>query len=122
MSGKSILILEKNSDLVRIIGPFLNSQDYSVFATGKVSSAIKKTDNQKYDLILIDTSLGLSQIGDFLKQTTQLGALNRATSILLTTEDLDFELSIDEAKKIHKVLVKPYSLPDLLGNITELAA
>ena len=122
MSGKSILILEKNSDLVKIIGPFLNSQEFSVFATGKVSSAIKKMDNQKYDLILLDTSLGLAQIGDFLKQTTQLGALNRTTSVLLTTDEPDFEISIDDAKKVHKVLIKPYTLPELLGNITELAA
>jgi CheY-like chemotaxis protein len=118
----SILILEKDTDLVKIVGPFLNIEGYSVFASTSIKSAIQKMENQRYSLICVDTSIGASQMNELIKQATRIGSLNSSTPIFVTTADLAFELPIDEAKKISRILTKPYTLPDLLGNIRELVA
>lgn len=120
--AKFVLMLERNIDLVKVVGPFLNSQNYSTFATGNPESALKKMDNQRYDLIVIDTSLGSRQIADLIKRIAPVGSLNRTTNILVTTDDLSFELPEEQAARISKILVKPYELSDLIGNINELAS
>ncbi|MCB0421972.1 MAG: response regulator [Bdellovibrionales bacterium] len=120
--GKHLLILERNMDLVKIVGPFLNTQNYSTFATSNIESALKKMDNQRYDLLIIDSSIGQRQVSDLLKRIMPMGSLNRTTAILMTTNDLSFELPEEQANRITKVLLKPYDLPTILGNVNELAA
>lgn len=115
MARESILIIDEDTELARIIGLFLNLQGFRVNHTTRARDAVTKLNLQKYAVIIIDPALGENnRAEEVLTATQDAGSVNAATPFILATKAVDYEVPNNSLPKIKAVLAKPFQLDELL--------
>lgn len=115
MARESILIIDEDMELARIIGLFLNLQGFRVNHTSRARDAVTKLNLQKYAVIILDPDLGENnRAEEVLSATNDPGTLNANAPFILTTAAFDYEVPNNSLPKIKAVLAKPFKLDDLL--------
>jgi CheY-like chemotaxis protein len=84
MSGKKILIVDDNADLVRITGAHLEGHGYSVVSASEVPEAIKAVQNDKPDLIILDIAIPGGDGLDILRRLNASNPRNMIPVIVVT--------------------------------------
>lgn len=115
----SVLIVDRDSELVSILSSFLSLRGYRVVFTTRVREALKRLANQRFEHIFIDPILDPDNTSELFSDLMTVGTLNFKTPLTLMTFDLEYALPIPTAKRMHSILPKPFSLPELALQIHE---
>lgn len=121
MARGSILIVDADVELAKLIGAFLNSQGFRVNSTGRVRDAILKLSLQKYHVILLDPDLkssgGNDKGEDVLIGARDPGGMNSKTPFIIMTRSVQYSLPNHTLSQLKAILLKPFEFEDLLGAV-----
>lgn len=106
----SILILDRDSELVTILSSYLSALGYRPIFTTRVREAIKKLRNQKFHHLFIDPDLKPDQIEPLIDEIQVMGNLNQNTPLTFMTSNMDIAISMDHVKRVKAILPKPFTL------------
>lgn len=116
-SHGSILIVDRDPELVSILSSFLSTQGYRVVFTTRVREALKKLTNQRFDHIFVDPQLEPDKAEDLFADLMTSGSLNHKTPLTLMTFDLDYQLPMTMSKRLFSILPKPFGLAQFAQQI-----
>lgn len=119
---KYILLVESDSKLSSLICPFLSTQGFNTLSTHNVTKALQKTESQKYNCIIIQAELKNQKSHELLKQLSNIGNMNKQTPVLLTAQDLAYELPVSLAGRVSEMLLKPFGFDELMTKINKVCA
>lgn len=112
---KSILIVEDDVELADSMTTFLNKAGYFTLSANTVTDAIKKLENQKFHLVVVDLLLG-DQTGEKVIHVIRkdLCGLNIRTPIMICSGQLRPKVLSNIKHLIDDAIIKPFNLLDLL--------
>jgi DNA-binding response OmpR family regulator len=116
-----VLVVDDEPELAELLATKLQTPGYRTQTCGRVTDAITKLNNQKFDCILLDLRLerGSGERGvDILRSDSNLP--NHLTPILVMSGNLDAQVIGRLGNKISGVLVKPLDTQALLAKIQGL--
>ena len=115
-----ILVVEDNLGTLKIIEKIL-ATEYEIDAENNGEDAVKKAASSKYDLILMDISLGLGINGIQAAARIKNNGDNTNTPIIaMTAYEADYYNEINDKNLFNGYLEKPFelkALTDLVQNI-----
>jgi CheY-like chemotaxis protein len=119
--GKKILYVEDETEFVQLVAEEFNTQEYSYIHSTKLTEAVAKARNQKFDAIVTDIKLE-SGTGDQLIKTIKTNPqhLNFKTPIIVSSAYLTPDVIKAIQGRINKVIVKPHMVEDLITAINEV--
>lgn len=119
--GKKILYVEDEKEFVDLVTEEFNTHDFTYVHSTKLSEAVGKARNQKFDAIVTDIKLE-SGSGDQLVKTIKTNPqhVNFKTPIIVSSAYLTPEVVKTLQGNISKVIVKPHMVADLIDAINEL--
>jgi len=121
LSGKTILYVEDEADLAKIIEEELDGHGASVIRTDNLSTAKENLAKTKFDLIIADFLLkdgtGDTLISDLKDNSSEL---NNSTPIIVTSAFIGQDLIEEFQGKVAAILAKPHSMDRLLDKIKEI--
>lgn len=118
MARSSILIVDTDSELSKIVGAFLNSQGFRVNHVTRVRDAITKLSMQKYSAIVLEPHLSSGEHGEeVIFGAIDPSGANHKTPVVLTTNALNYELPNEILSQVQAIVTKPFQFDDLLGAI-----
>ncbi|OFZ83202.1 MAG: hypothetical protein A2583_01960 [Bdellovibrionales bacterium RIFOXYD1_FULL_53_11] len=120
MPIKSILLVEDEEALVKILSLAFKGAGYRVLSTPKAAQAIVMCSNQKFDCILLDIKLAQGTGEMVIDGIRKPKHVNEKTPILVASGHLDTGLVKDMAGKISGVMVKPFDTEALLQRVASL--
>jgi DNA-binding NtrC family response regulator len=111
---QTILVVEPDVELAKIIGPFFSLNGYRVIHTASTREAIKKLSLQKFGVLMMDPAT--DQHGeDVLRAAMTKGAYNAKTPVVLVSAAKDTNLAQNSLTNVIAVMEKPYTLEQLAG-------
>ncbi len=115
LDRKSILIVEDDRDLAANTGEILSREGYLTLIVDNVQEAVKRLENQKFHLVIVDMHLG-SSTGEKILHVIRkdLCGLNIKTPILVCSGQLKPKMFENIKFFIDDVLIKPFKMEDLL--------
>jgi DNA-binding NtrC family response regulator len=105
--------VDQDSDLGSILGSYFSAMGHRVQFTTRVNEAIKKLANQKFSHILVDPSLKPDNVNRIYDTLTIGSEMNRKTPLTLMTFDQNCLVPMSAVKRIHSLLLKPFTLEEL---------
>jgi len=123
---KNILIVDNDARFVDSISEFLKSKGYSIISASDSKDGLKKLQNEKFDLILVEVMLKHKTEGiDMVKKLKSNSATRNLPVIIVTgirkEFNLPFGLEVDEERlPANVVLEKPVKAEMLLQTIEKL--
>ena len=117
MKGKTILIVDDDSDLSLITSDMLSSYGYTVTCTADTRTAYDLLTTKTFDMIILDINLPYQTGFDFCKQLRKISAVPVIFVSARTSED-DKIIGLDIGGDDY--LSKPYSLKELLSRVNSL--
>ncbi|MBN23219.1 MAG: hypothetical protein CL678_18175 [Bdellovibrionaceae bacterium] len=118
LEKKKIFIGEDESELRDSLVEYLESYNFQVVHSGRVSDSLFKLKNQKFDLIVLDIRFPDGTADRVIHQIrSDKKDLNYATPILVGSGNLDMVLVQEIGNKINGALVKPYSLESFVEKV-----
>jgi two-component system response regulator PilR (NtrC family) len=121
LSGKTILYVEDEADLAKIIEEELDGYGASVIRTDNLSAAKENLAKTKFDLIIADFLLkdgtGDTLVSDLKDNSSEL---NNSTPIIVTSAFIGQDLIEEFQGKVAAILAKPHSMDRLLDKIKEI--
>lgn len=118
MARSSILVVDSDGELLKIISSFLNSQGYRTNQTGRVREAVAKLALQKYALVLLEPNLSGDRGEEVMRAASDPHGLNARTPFVLLTKTVKYELPNDVLAQIKGIVLKPFQFEDLLSAIS----
>jgi CheY-like chemotaxis protein len=115
LDRKSILIVEDDHELAANASEILAGAGYMTLIADNVQDAIKKLENQKFHLVIIDMHLG-GQTGERIIHVIRkdLCGLNIKTPVLVCSGQLKPKMFESIKNFIDDVIIKPFKMDDLL--------
>lgn len=111
---QTILVVEPDVELAKIIGPFFSLSGFRVVHTASTREAIKKLSLQKFAVLMIDPAT--DQHGeDVLRSAMAKGSYNAKTPVILTSAAKDANLAQNSLTNVMAVMEKPFTLAQLAG-------
>ena len=116
LDRKSILIIDDNIELADSLCEYLGNHGYFTLAAYNVNDAIKKLENQKFHLIVVDLHLG-DQNGEKIINVIRkdLCGLNMRSPILVCSGHLDSKSLVSLRHYVDDAIIKPFKPHDLLA-------
>lgn len=116
LERKSILVVEDDQELAAKVGGMLANAGYLTIIVDNVTEAIKKLENQKFHLVIVDMHLG-SQTGEKIIHVIRkdLCGLNIRTPILICSGQLNPKMFENIKYYVDDVVIKPFKMEDLLA-------
>ena len=105
-------MVDQDSELVSILGAYLNTQGYRVLFTNRVRAAQKKISIQKFAHIFVDPELAPDEGVKILIDLNLPASLNFKTPLTLMTTNENFLLPMSVVKRINSLLIKPFTLEE----------
>jgi len=118
LDKKSILIIEDDHELAANTSEILTAAGYLNLVSDNVQDAIKKLENQKFHLVIIDMHLG-NQTGERIIHVIRkdLCGLNIKTPVLVCSGQLKSKMFENIKHSIDDVIIKPFKMDDLLEKV-----
>lgn len=115
LDKKSVFIIEDDSELAANISDTLTASGYATLIADNVQDAIKKLENQKFHLVIVDMHLG-SQTGEKIIHVIRkdLCGLNLRTPIMVCSGQLKPKMLQNIRHFVDDVIIKPFKMEDLL--------
>lgn len=115
LERKSVLIVEDDAELAYSFASHLNMEGYLAIAVGTVNDAIKKLENQKFHLIVVDMHLG-NQTGERVIHVVRkdICGLNIRSPILVCSGQLESKIFENIKHHIDDAMVKPFPTQELI--------
>jgi DNA-binding response OmpR family regulator len=116
LDRKSVLVIEDDLELADSVTEMLTQAGFFTLATDNVADAIKKLENQKFHLVIVDMHLG-NQTGEKIIHVIRkdLCGLNIRTPILVCSGQLKPKMFENIKYYIDDVVIKPFKLADLVA-------
>ena len=121
--AKTILYAEDEVELAEEVIEELKELDFSVTHCIDYVSSRERASEQRYDLILVDIHLKMGT-GDMLIKDIKQNPehINHNTPVIVASSQVTKDLIGSIGSDIDYALIKPYSLNDLIANITKVFA
>ncbi|MGZ3692130.1 MAG: response regulator [Pseudobdellovibrio sp.] len=116
LGKKSILVIEDDPELSEVTCAALANAGYGVHAADNVADAIKKLENQKFHLIIVDLFLGAhsgEKIINIIRK--DLFGLNIKSPILVCSGYFRQNILDNIKNHIDDAIVKPFTVEDLVA-------
>ena len=118
MAKSSVLIVDGDGELAKIIAAFLNLQGYRVNYVTRIRDAVSKLALQKYTAILLDPKLPNGERGEeVIRAAGDPGGMNSVTPFILMCKDTAYRLPNDSVRHVRGIVGKPFQFEDLLGSL-----
>ncbi len=108
----TVLLIDRDSDLVAILGSFLTSNGYRMVATTRVREALRKLGNQQFVHVFMDPALAPDHSAKILDDLSTPGTLNFKTPFTIMAKDLEHAIPYDFTKRLHAIIAKPFQLSE----------
>ena len=126
MAGKEkkgwILIVEDTVDLSEVIEERLVNEGYQVQKATTSSEAITRLSRQQFECVFLDMQLARGTNGievvDYIRRDEK--AFNFRTPVIVISQHLDRDDIKEIAKKINRIVVKPFKLSDLMKTLEDV--
>lgn len=118
-----VLIVEDDVALRSTIEEALNGEKFRAVVAGKVAEAIQKLNNQKFDCVLLDLHFELRSGEQVLEHMRgDAHGFNKDTPVIIISGNIDPQVIKRIGKQTSAVLVKPFSLADLISKVRAVIA
>ena len=107
MIVESILYVEDDTSLQKIVKDLLMDSGINVVLAGSIDESLVKINNQKFDLYLLDYNLGYKNTSEVI--ISEIKKQNKNARIIVMSGVLDAEIISKIKEEIEHVLVKPVS-------------
>ena len=119
MNQKSILIFDTDADYLKLVSSFLQLEGYRVIVSRKLTDCLAKLDRQKFSCLVLDAK-SPQDLEKLISYSSHHGQPNQNVPIVITTMNLDAELSESTLNLVQLVLKKPFEMTDLFGTVEKL--
>lgn len=118
---KKILYIEDEVELSKLALQAFERKAFNCIHSTTLVDAVKKSQNQKFDIIITDIKLEKGTGDQLIKSIkTNPSHINFQTPIIVSSAFLTKEV-IEEIKgKINKVMVKPHLIDDLIDAVAQV--
>jgi len=112
----TILLVEDDSHLLKVIYDILKSKGYQVTTATSGEEAVETLNTNDFDLVITDISMGKVNGISVLKKVKEL---NHETMVIIMTGSLDVNLAIEALRlDADDYILKPFNLADLLERVS----
>lgn len=120
MSRGSILIVDADQELSKIVAAFFSAYGFRVSHTSRSRDAIKKLSLQKYSAVILDPDLSQGDHGEeVLFGASDSGGLNNQTPVIIVSRSLKYELPNEAMTHVRAIITKPFRFDDLHTVLTQ---
>jgi DNA-binding NtrC family response regulator len=109
-ANETVLIVDRDSDLVSILSSYLTMSGYRVCFTTRVREALRKLAFQKFSHVFLDPDLAPDNALQILDELSSPNSMNSRTPLILMTFNLEYTLPMPSVKRIQAILAKPFPL------------
>ncbi|MCK5106649.1 MAG: response regulator transcription factor [Elusimicrobiales bacterium] len=116
-SGKKILIADDDPDIVDLLETYFIGKKYEVVVVMNGKDALKKVENEKFDIILLDVMMPYIDGYHVAYEISSKQESSSPKIIIMTSRDVSTEKGIALLSGAVEVVQKPFSLKDLQSKI-----
>ena len=115
--GKKILIADDDPDIVDLLETYFIGKKYEVVVGTNGKEALKKAENEKFDVILLDVMMPYIDGYHVAYEISSKQESSSPKIIIMTSRDVSTEKGIALLSGAVEVVQKPFSLKDLQSKI-----
>ncbi|MCG2727000.1 MAG: response regulator transcription factor [Elusimicrobia bacterium] len=115
--GKKILIADDDPDIVDLLETYFTREKYEVVIVTNGKDALKKAENEKFDVILLDIMMPYIDGYHVAYEISSKQAGSSPKIIIMTSRDVSNEKGIALLSGAAEVVQKPFSLEELQSKI-----
>ncbi len=115
--GKKILIADDDPDIVDLLETYFIGKKYEVVVVMNGKDALKKVENEKFDIILLDVMMPYIDGYHVAYEISSKQESSSPKIIIMTSRDVSTEKGIALLSGAVEVVQKPFSLKDLQSKI-----
>ncbi|GAA0835213.1 response regulator transcription factor [Paenibacillus glucanolyticus] len=113
-SPKTILIIEDEQDISRIVNDYLRVQGFSAFIAENASDGLREVRNRQPDFIILDLTL---PDADGIEVCRKLRTLTAAPILILSARSSDTDKVLALGFGADDYMTKPFSLSELVARV-----
>ncbi|MCT1402673.1 DNA-binding response regulator [Paenibacillus sp. LC231] len=113
-SPKTVLIIEDEQDISRIVNDYLRVQGFSTFITENASDGLQEVRNRQPDFIILDLTL---PDADGIEVCRKLRTLTAAPILILSARSSDTDKVLALGFGADDYMTKPFSLSELVARV-----
>ncbi|MDO5520069.1 MAG: response regulator transcription factor [bacterium] len=114
MANEKILVVEDDSELLKIMVEFLKVEQYQVFTAQDGIQAVELAKEQQPELILLDLMLPKQ---DGVEVCKQIRELSHAPIIIISAKSSDYDKILTLGVGADDYLTKPFSLMEMVARV-----
>lgn len=115
---ETVLLVDQDAELSSILSAFLLANGLKVQTTTRAGAAIRKLEIQRFHHVFLDPELRNENALEIINTLSRNDSLNSKTPITLMSADGGFQLSMPTAKRIHSILMKPFTLSEFAYHLS----
>ena len=116
-SGKKILIADDDPDIVDLLETYFTGKEYEVVIVTNGKDALKKAENDKFDIILLDVMMPYIDGYHVAYEISSKQESSAPKIVIMTSRDVSTEKGIALLSGAAEVVQKPFSLDELQSKI-----
>jgi DNA-binding response OmpR family regulator len=116
-SGTKILIADDDPDIVDLLETYFTGREYDVTIVTNGKDALKKAENEKFDIILLDVMMPYIDGYHVAYEISSKQESSSPKIVIMTSRDVSTEKGIALLSGASEVVQKPFSLEDLQSKI-----
>jgi len=115
--GKKILIVDDDPDILDLLETYFKGSDYEVVLATNGKDALKKAENENFDLILLDVMMPYIDGYHVAYEISSKPEGVAPKIVIMTSRDVSTEKGIALLSGATEVVQKPFSLEELQAKI-----
>ena len=115
--GKKILIADDDPDIVDLLETYFKGKEYDVVIVTNGKDALKKAENEKFDIILLDVMMPYIDGYHVAYEISSKQENSPPKIVIMTSRDVASEKGIALLSGAAEVVQKPFSLEELQSKI-----
>ena len=116
-SGKKILIADDDPDILDLLEAYFIKKEYDVALVANGKDALKKAENEKFDIILLDVMMPYIDGYHVAYEISSKQESSAPKIVIMTSRDVSSEKGIALLSGAVEVVQKPFSLEELQSKI-----
>ena len=115
--GKKILIADDDPDILDLLEAYFIKKEYDVTLVANGKEALKKAENEKFDIILLDVMMPYIDGYHVAYEISSKQESSAPKIVIMTSRDVSSEKGIALLSGAVEVVQKPFSLEELQSKI-----
>ena len=116
-SGKKMLIADDDPDILDLLEAYFIKKEYDVTLVANGKEALKKAENEKFDIILLDVMMPYIDGYHVAYEISSKQESSAPKIVIMTSRDVSTEKGIALLSGAAEVVQKPFSLEELQSKI-----